>query len=47
MKIRIDFVVIPISGHLNTQIELASFLDSEKYDIRFITGIKQKALIES
>lgn len=47
MRIRIDFVAIPISGHINTQIELASFLDPREYHIRFITGVKQKDLIES
>ena len=46
MKIRIDFVAIPVSGHINTQIELASFLDPNEYSVRFITGVKQKALIE-
>ncbi len=47
MKIKIDFVAPPFSGHLYPMIELAMpLLEKEKYEIRFITGPKKIPLLE-
>lgn len=40
--IRVDFICVPLSGHLNPQVELALYLQNTKqYHVRFITGESQ------
>lgn len=46
-KPKIDVVAVPFSGHLYPLIELMTpLLQSDKYEIRFFTGVQKVALLE-
>lgn len=47
MKIKIDFIAPPYSGHLNPLIELALPLLNKNYEIRFITGSRKIDFLQS
>lgn len=41
-KVKVDFICVPLSGHLNPQVELALYLQKHTdFHIRFITGESQ------
>lgn len=46
MKIKIDFVAPPFSGHLNPLVELARPLLYKNFEIRFITGPQKIKMLE-
>ncbi|XJS10636.1 glycosyltransferase [Aerococcaceae bacterium WGS1372] len=46
-KIKIDFICVPLSGHLNPQVELALYLQQHsQFHIRFITGEIQHSFLQ-
>lgn len=47
MKIKIDFIAPPYSGHLNPLIELALPLQNKNFEIRFITGMRKIDFLKS